>query len=258
MIIADMHLHVYPVYDTETILRGCVQRLSELSPATVCAACLTERHDCHVYHSLLASAASAVSGDDSSASPRFEALENGRCIVFRAGGGLPPLFILPGRQISTRERVEVLCIGSDASIPDGEPAEITIRRIGEVGGLPVLAWAVGKWLFKRRRVVNHLLDTFGPGRLLIGDSSMRPVFWPEPGPMRRARRQGYRVLAGSDPLPKAGDEAQAGRYATLLGSKLDPRKPAASLLAGVMNPAAPLGYRGRRCGVFEFPGRIRS
>jgi hypothetical protein len=184
-------------------------------------------------------------------------LENGRCIAFHPGGGLSPLFVLPGRQIATRERLEVLCLGSDAAIPDGEPAELTIRRIGELDALPVLAWAVGKWLFGRKRVVEKLLETFGPDRLLIGDSAMRPVFWPEPGPMREARRRQYRLLAGSDPLPKAGDERQAGRYATRVEAAFDPAFPSRSLLTALGKPSTPVQRVGSRCGLFEFPGRVR-
>ncbi len=254
MMIADMHLHLYPVYDREAALRGCVQRLAALAPATASLACLTERHDCHAYKALLETAA-AESG--MIANPRYQVLENGRCVAFRPGGGLPPLFVLPGRQIATRERLEVLCIGSDAAIPDGEPAELTIRRIGELDALPVLAWAVGKWLFGRRRIVDKLLETFVPDKLLIGDSAMRPVFWPEPAPMRAARRRQYRLLAGSDPLPRAGDERQAGRYATRVDAAFDPQAPARSLLTALATPSTPVRRLGSRCGLLEFPGRMR-
>ncbi len=253
MMIVDTHVHLYPVYDREAALRGCAQRLATLAPATVAFACLTERHDCHAYKALLETAA-AESG--MTANPRYQVLEGGHCIVFRPGGGISPLFVLPGRQIATRERLEVLCIGSDAAIPDGEPAELTIRRIGELDALPVLAWAVGKWLFQRKRVVEKLLETFGPDQLLIGDSAMRPVFWPEPAPMRAARRRQYRLLAGSDPLPRAGDERQAGRYATRVDATFDPQEPARSLLSALTAPAAAIRRTGSRCGLFEFPGRM--
>jgi len=254
MMIVDTHVHLYSVFDREAALRGCVQRLAALAPATVAYACLTERHDCHAYKALLDTAA-AESG--MTANPRYQVLEDGHCVAFRPGGGLPPLFVLPGRQIATRERLEVLCIGRDAAIPDGEPAELTIRRIGELDGLPVLAWAVGKWLFKRKRFVERLLETFGPDQLLIGDSAMRPVFWPEPAPMRVARRRQYRLLAGSDPLPRAGDESQAGRYATLVDAAFDPQAPARSLLAALIAPAVPLRRIGSRCSLLEFPSRMR-
>lgn len=252
--IADMHLHLYPVYDREAALRGCTQRLAALAPATVTLACLTERYDCHAYKALLEVAAAEAGVADH---PRYQVVEDGQCIVFHSGGGLPPLFVLPGRQIATRERLEVLCIGCDAAIPDGEPAELTIRRIGELDALPVLAWAVGKWLFKRKRIVEKLLETFGPDQLLIGDSAMRPVFWSEPGPMREARRRQYRLLAGSDPLPKAGDERQPGRYATLVDGTFDPQFPSRSLLTALATPSTPVHRLGSRCGLLEFPGRMR-
>jgi len=254
MMIVDTHVHLYTVYDREAALRGCAQRLAALVPATVAFACLAERHDCHAYQALLETAATEEGITEHA---RYQVMESGQCIAFRPGSGLPPLFVLPGRQIVTRERLEVLCLGYDAAIPDGEPAELTIRRIGELDALPVLAWAVGKWLFKRKRVVEKLLDLFGPDQLLIGDSAMRPVFWPEPGAMRAARRRQYRILAGSDPLPRAGDEHQAGRYATQVDGKFDPNHPAQSLLRVLADPSIPSSRIGSRCGLFEFPGRMR-
>jgi hypothetical protein len=187
----------------------------------------------------------------------YQVLEEGRSVAYHAGGGLSPLFILPGRQIATRERLEILCLGSDSEIPDGEPADLTIRRIREIDALPVLTWAVGKWLFKRRRVVEKLISTFGPDKLLIGDSAMRPVFWPEPKPMRMARQLGYRLIAGSDPLPKPGDERQMGRYATLIEGSFNPLSPRRSLLAALSGGATTISRVGSRCGVFEFPSRLR-
>ncbi|HAS81373.1 MAG TPA: hypothetical protein DCS43_01525 [Verrucomicrobia bacterium] len=252
-IIVDTHVHLYPEYDREAALCACAQRLELLAPSTVTFACLAERHDCHAYKALLAKVA-ADGGND----PRYQVLEDGHCIVFRPGGGESPLFVLPGRQIATRERLEILCLGGDASIPDGEPAELTIRRISEVGGMPVLAWAVGKWLFKRRRIVAKLLNQFGPDRLLIGDSAMRPTFWPEPAAMRRATREGYHVIAGSDPLPRTGDEHWTGRYATLIECALDPQKPSETLLRALRNRHTSIRRVGSRCGIFAFPRRLRG
>jgi hypothetical protein len=253
-IIVDTHVHLYPVYDREAALCACAQRLALVSPSTVTFACLAERHDCHAYKALLKTAAADSAGKEA----RYQVLEGGHCIAFRPGGGASPLFLLPGRQIATRERLEILCLGRDAAIPDGEPAELTIRRIGEIGGLPVLAWAIGKWLFKRRRIVARLMDQFGPERLLIGDSAMRPTFWPEPSAMRRAIRDGYHVLGGSDPLPRAGDERWVGRYATLMDCALDPQQPAETLLRALRDRRTAIRRLGSRCGMFMFPGRMRG
>ncbi len=253
MIIADMHLHLYPGYDVVPVLRCCVQHLSALAPGTVCVGCLAERNECHAYRSLVDSPASVSGGRGGG-----EVLEGGRSLVFHAGEGLVPLFLLPGRQIATRERLEILCIGVDAAIPDGEPAALTVRRVREVDGVPVLTWAVGKWLFKRRRHVMSLLDQFGPEQLLLGDSAMRPLFWPTPLPMRAGQRRGYRVTAGTDPLPAAYDAMWMGRYATLLDTPFDPRMPSVSFLRGVRNPEVRMCRRGRRCGPLAFVQRLRA
>lgn len=247
MVIIDTHLHVYPGYDVGATLRGCAERLTTLAPGAVAAGCLTERHDCHFFKSLLKS-----NGQTGEGAFRFEILEGGKSVVFRGGRGVSPLFLLPGRQIATRERLEILCIGVDASIPDGEPAALTIRHVREVGGLAVLTWGVGKWLFGRKRVVGALLDEFSPESLLVGDSAMRPTFWPTPSPMRAALRCGYRVLAGTDPQPSEKDGVWAGQYASQLDCVFDPQHPSASLMEGLKDSKVGLRRMGKRRGLIAF------
>ncbi len=210
MIVADTHLHLYPHYDLAVGVRECVARMNRLVPDAVCAGYLAERSDCRVYEALR-TGRSGVFADDVT----VEKLSDGRVLAIRAFGS-EPLYLAPGRQIVTKERVELLGLTTDANIPDGLPAETTIQRIREVGGIPVLAWAVGKWLFGRAGTVRSLLDRFGPDELLLGDSAMRPTIWPTPVLIRTARNRGYKVVAGTDPLPAHGEEHVMGRYATVM------------------------------------------
>jgi len=105
-----------------------------------------------------------------------------------------------------------------------------------------------------------LLKEFGPQRLLLGDSSLRPLPWAEPLLMRQARREGFAVLAGSDPLPLAGEERFWGRYASRStgegGLDLDIR-PAATLRNLLQRGASRLSPCGRRGGLLETLTRLR-
>jgi hypothetical protein len=142
----------------------------------------------------------------------------------------------------------------DAAIADGLAADEAIARVLEVGGVAVLAWAVGKWLFKRAAVVRSLLDEFASRGLLVGDSAMRPVFWGEPRLMRYARRLDMRVLAGSDPLPASGEERVMGRYASLLQGKLEKATAGQDLREALIS--SKLQTVGRRSGPLEFLQRM--
>jgi hypothetical protein len=243
---------LYPHYDFTKAVQGCARRLASLAPGAACVGFLAERAGCHVYRSLLQEEGRAIA-EDIGVSPT----DDGHCLVLR-GFNTPPLYLCPGRQIVTAERLEVLCLTIDVEIEDGLPAETVVQRMCEVGGIPVLPWAVGKWLFRRGSVVRALLDRFGPETLLVGDSAMRPTLWPTPLPMRSAHRRGYRVLAGTDPLAVAGEEEVMGTYASLLDAEFDPKHARASLRSALRQPEVELRSVGARCGMVEFIQRMAN
>ena len=159
---------------------------------------------------------------------------------------------VPGRQIACKERIEILALGAAAEFSDGVHAKDAVMRALDAGALPVLAWGVGKWLFSRAKIVDELLGAFSPAQLAIGDSALRPLFWGEPLPMRRAREAGYKILHGSDPLPRPGQELRAGQYGDLFDAPdFDPSKPVAPQIMRLLRDSAPVPA-GRRAGLFEF------
>lgn len=248
MIIADTHIHIYSNYNLADAIRGCVLKLSAIAPDATCVGFLAERSDCHVYRDLASHKRDAFSEGVSVKSV-------GACLELQCFN-TAPLFLCPGRQIVTKERLELLCLCVDADIPDGLPAETVVNRIREVGGVPVLTWAVGKWLFKRADVVRSLLEQFSPSQLLVGDSAMRPVFWPTPLPMQFARKRGYKILAGTDPLPADGEERVMGSYASLLDAEFEPQTARESLRLALTDSSIIVKSVGRRSGVVEFLKRM--
>ncbi len=251
MMIVDTHVHVYPQYEAGNVLRLCAERLHALAPDAVPVACLTERHDCHFFAELRDKGLA-----ESSYVLGREVLEGGRSIIVRFGQGVPPLFVIPGRQIVTKDRLEVHCVGNDAAIGDGYAVDETIGRIRELDALTVLPWGVGKWLFKRLNVVNRLLKKYTPEDFLLGDSAMRPSFWPEPLPMLTGRSQGYRVLGGSDPLPHEVSGRWVGCYATKVDFPFDRDHPSRSCLCGLR--LGSIARMGKRPGPLGFVVRMRG
>jgi hypothetical protein len=125
---------------------------------------------------------------------------------------------VPGQQVITKENIEVLSLNCLKRVAEGNSAIETVRDILAMGGLPVVAWAPGKWFFKRGEVVQSLIDQFSPSELALGDTTLRPLGWVVPSIMRAARRRGFKILYGSDPLPFSGEETTPGSYATLIQS----------------------------------------
>jgi len=226
-LIADMHVHFYDCYRFEDWVSFLSVNLKRGTggEGVVRAAVLAERDDCHSFDDI-------VSGKLSSKNVAVETIDDsaGRCLKLCYMDD-PPLFLFPGRQVNTSEKLELSAWFVDTVIPSGMSAEKTIRLIREKRGLPAINWSPGKWMFSRREVVRKLLDNEGQQPFFLCDTSLRPVCMPVPKLMKHAADRGIAVVAGSDPLPFAGEERKAGSYATLLGGELDAGNPLPGFIA---------------------------
>lgn len=164
------------------------------------------------------------------------------------------LCLCAGRQLVTRERLEVLALGTTAPLPDGEPIDATLQSVRDVGAVAVLPWGVGKWLGARGTVLARVLEDPRFRHVCLGDNGNRLELGPEPRQFVVARRVGRRVLPGSDPLPLPGEEVRAGSYGFAIDVPLDPRRPAAALLALLGSGLAVTAF-GRRTPLTRFVGR---
>ena len=239
--LADGHVHLYPCYDIPVALCGLRDRLAGLAPDAMPVAFLAERYDGAFFEAM---AKGRLALD--SAGLRIESTAEPEAVRVTGATGRP-LCLFAGRQIVTAERIEVLALTTDERIPDGRPVDETIERVRAAHGVPVLSWAPGKWMFGRARVIRGLIRSATPGTLLLGDSSLRPIGWGTPFLMRMGCRRGLAVLAGSDPLPFAGEETIMGSYATLIRGRFDPAAPVSSMRRILSNPTVSLRPAGRRC-----------
>ena len=172
-------------------------------------------------------------------------------LVVRRGG--TKLNVIAGRQLVTRERLEVLALGTTASLPEGEAMETTLAAVRDVGAAAVLPWGVGKWLGARGAVVARVLADPKWRHVLLGDNGNRLGLGPDPRQFELARRAGRAVLPGSDPLPLPGEEARVGAYGFAVDVALDPLRPAAALLALLQSGSAYVVF-GRREPLTRFVG----
>jgi hypothetical protein len=120
--------------------------------------------------------------------------------------------LVPGAQIVTKERIEVLSLGRRVIGADRLSLEETVARIWDDGGFPVIPWSPGKWLGGRGRVIDQFLELSGSCRYGFGDIPMRPRFCLNNRFLKYAESHYLPILAGSDPLPIPGDESVVGMY----------------------------------------------
>lgn len=246
-ITADSHVHVYPFHDAAEALRALRGNLAALAPDALCVGMLTERHDCRFFRDLR-------EGKVGLDGWRVTALSDDAVSVRISGSG--EIVLVAGRQIVCEERIEILALTHDGRWPDGQTAERTVRAVQDAGAVPVLAWAPGKWFGGRGWVVRRLLEQGSPGSVLIGDSTMRPIGWGEPRLVRWARARGFRILAGSDPLPIRGEERRLGTYASVFDGPFDTARPALSLRSLLTAPETTVLSVGRRSGPAQWALRM--
>jgi hypothetical protein len=251
MIFFDAHVHLYPEYDRDRLLDAFAANAGKLAPnAGQLALALMLREGQGPLAALLQAT------DRPGCRWRLvRQLGSGACLM---GDGATEVFVFAARQVAARERVELLGLFSESNVPDGLPLRETYDRLRDAGALPVLAWGLGKWLFKRASVLRGLIEAAdAPADLLIGDTAMRPTFWGLPRLMAVARSRGLRFVYGSDPLPRPGEENVAGGYASLIAGELPTSDPVPSLRRLLIDHAVTITPVGRRHGPWATLQRIR-
>ena len=245
-ILIDSHVHFYPSYDPARFF-GAFRDAMRRAGARQGAIMLAEREGADFF----------------GAWSRQEGLPKGwtvsrreeAAILLRPPDGRGDVAVVAGRQIACAERVEILALGTRASFREGVPAADAVAAARDADALPVLAWGVGKWLFSRAAVVESLMRRFPGPELALGHPSMRPVFWPAPSAMLREPTLGRRVLHGSDPLPRAGEDCRPGQWADLADEPFYRSVPLLSRILSILRET-PLSAVGRRAGVFQFARRM--
>lgn len=241
----DSHVHVYPSYRADRML-AAFRKAVRRHGAETGVMMLVEREGTDVF-------AEWAEGRGLPAGVAVSRREEAAFLLRTPGE--PDVAVVSGRQIACSERVEILALGTRATFRDGMAADDAVAAARDADALPVLAWGVGKWLFSRAKVVDSLLRHWPAEELAVGDTSLRPVFWPTPGPMAQAPTLGRRVLHGSDPLPPAFEETRAGQWGDLAEAALSEDLPLRSRILSVLRDDD-LRPVGRRSGPLQFLRRM--
>ncbi|MGE5845581.1 MAG: hypothetical protein ACM34O_02570 [Ignavibacteria bacterium] len=155
------------------------------------------------------------------------------------------IIIIAGKQIVTKERLEVLGLGIINGIEDKRNIQEVINNINGKGGLAVIPWGVGKWIGEKRKIVRDSIKTGKPGLLFIGDNGNRPFFWSNKKIFEQFEEKNIRNLSGSDPLPFKTENDRAGSFGFAMEGFLNFDKPFESIIMKLLNEQPELFYYGK-------------
>lgn len=162
------------------------------------------------------------------------------------------LIVIAGRQIVSKENLEVLALGISEHFCEGKPVKEIVKETISRGGIPVIPWGVGKWLGKRGSIVNKLLQNGTNSNLFLGDNSGRPIFWPNPSQFKKAKTNNIPILPGSDPLPFPSEFKKVGSFGFILHTAIDNELPVKSITALLRESNIPI----EKFGSLENPVRF--
>ncbi len=227
-VLVDAHVHLYDCFDRagffDSALNNFRRAAQQLGLPIETPGCLmfTETSKDHAFESLI------IQHELDGGRWKFHPASEGRSLV-AALEGKDALTVIAGRQVVTREGLEVLALCCNEGFTDGRAVEHTIEKVIEAGGLPVLPYGVGKWSGARGLIVDELLKSALGSRLMLGDNAGRLAMSGEPKQFALARERGVWVLPGTDPLPFPSQAKGVGRYGMALTGVIDPAMPAASV-----------------------------
>ena len=250
-LLVDTHVHIYPSYNLQRFFESALHNFSALDASGTAQKLLmlTERWDCAAFDALADGRLQVEGGFSIHKTAESDAL-----LVQSPSG--QELTLIAGRQVATAEKVEVLLLGARVDLPERLPLRDTIARGMAQGAVPVLNWSLGKWWFRRGEVIARAIADLSPQGVLLGDVLARPRGIPEPKQFVTGGGRGFRIVAGSDPLPIAGEERFVARYLTKLSGAFEPERPASSLRSLLLQPDVALQAVGARCDLLSAGRRL--
>lgn len=141
----------------------------------------------------------------------------------------PDLYIVPGWQVVSAEGLETLALVTPQAPKAGIDVSDALQAVHDSDGLAVLPWGIGKWTGQRGQVIKRLIESGNAKGVFFGDISGRLNLLPRPALLAMAEGRDHKVLAGTDPLPLAGEAQKIGRFG--FRAAFDPDQPSQSLKA---------------------------
>ena len=259
-ILIDAHVHIHPEFSIESFFSAAWDNFSlaakkrNVSGRSDFVLALTEGATCDVFASLKEQASPLPEPSEklpSTTSWKYYLTAEPDSLIVRKNADT--MYLIAGRQLISKENIELLSLFSSATIKDRSLALKDLAlAVSDKGGMPVVPWGVGKWFGGRGKLVEGLLSTSQDISLLVGDNGNRPGFWPFPTLLRKALDLGIPVLSGSDPLPLPSHTSRPGTFGALfLDAEISIDTPIDSLRKILKDKQEIIAF-GRGVGSFQF------
>lgn len=239
-ILVDAHVHLHPCFDIQQFFNAALNNFQSFSTCPSTFVLLFTETAAEHYFDRFAQLTEAKKISSLALGDWSIARTQESCSLAAFRQSSPPLFLIAGKQIVTAEGLEVLALMTTQSFVDGLPLTEVLAAVSASGAIPVIPWGFGKWMGKRKRVLQQLFSQPDSPRVFLGDNSGRPSFWPTPPFFGHSSLQDSpdsKVLSGSDPLPFPAEVDRPGRFGFLVRGCFDPSRPAESLKGILQDPS---------------------
>ncbi len=243
LIIIDAHVHIHDCFNLTNFLNSAYQNCK----AEVCrlgkdgqfmgVLFLTETARDHWFQRLASYNDKMEVSSGSPCAWRFHRTNESNSLLAQSASG-GELVLIAGRQIVTKENLEVLALATDSIFKEGIPIENAIEIIRDRGAIPVIPWGFGKWWGKRGKVLSEVLRSHEGTHFFLGDTSYRPEFLPYPTHFKQAKKLGMKILSGSDPLPFASEFWRPCSIGFSVNGLVEKDSPATDLKRILIDPAS--------------------
>lgn len=235
MILGDAHVHLHDCFDSAVFIEGAYANFDKAAAGCnqagsfIGVLLFTEGSGEHGFDRLLEQVARQRRGYASGLGAWKGHETEESASLYLTKGADKTIVIVAGRQVVTRERLEVLALGTRQSFEEKASIEDLIHHVAGEGALPVIPWGFGKWTGARGKHLRRLVEAATLPPFFLGDSATRPSFLPRSPIFSLAEERGIRNLPGSDPLPFKREAQRAGRCGFILHHTLDKRCPGQDL-----------------------------
>jgi len=221
---ADSHVHFHDCFDEGLFFDSCFNNMTSISYSVIKDGFLffTEgrNEDSYNYLHRIKEIKNPLSGEIFT----VKDLENGNSIQVKSVKRGMRVIIFPGYQIVTKENLEVLSLGTQKRLSDGLLIEDTISSVLSLGGIPVLPWGFGKWFGNRGKKIEELIKK-NISHLFLGDNGGRSSLLPFPNQFKAAKKNGMKILPGSDPLPFFDEVKRPMSYGFIFNTNMNESNP---------------------------------
>ena len=166
MILVDAHVHIYDCFDLEIFFDSAYANFKSEAQKSghendfTGVLLLTETSKDNWFQKLRECAAGKdLPERKDTGNWIFRRTEESDSLLAESGNSKKVLLIA-GRQIITKEGLEVLACATIENFEDGTPIESLIKKIIKKNGLPIIPWGVGKWFGKKGRIIKDIINRF--------------------------------------------------------------------------------------------------